>query len=489
MRIKYSARLGLVACLAAAFVLVAATSAFAAPFFGGGVSALGGIRTLSSGTFDLPAGSRVGGTLAAEDEQDWLVLVRKGQPINLTLRTKAGYSGPAWIAAFDTLATSDTVPPLSDIGMVTGVGSTNVTFTVAYDTVMAVSVYAPTPGHGAYTLDYQLDDMVTTSTITRISGVNRFDTGVKISQSVFGSDSASAAIVATGRNFADALAASGLAGSYDCPILLTEPSKLSAGVDEEITRIGATTVFVIGSSSAVSDAAFDALDHDGRDVVRLEGDNRYETAAAISEEIWFHETEEGRTPSDKAFIVNGKNYPDALAVSPFAFSQKMPILLVTPDAVPPATAGELAAMEATGAYVIGGPSSVSTDTMDALGVDSTRVAGDNRLTTAIAASQYAVSQGWASWNHVGLTTGWNYPDALAGGVALGKQGGVLLLTRPTLLPKDDYLALYGARASVTDATIFGSPAAVFGSIKGSTDAALQGKAWVDPYGFMYTPVY
>jgi putative cell wall-binding protein len=488
MRIKVpTARLGLVTGLAAVLVLTALLPAFGTPaaLAHSSLRSLGGLRPLATQEYDLPAGTRAEGVLAADDEQDWRVVVHKGQSVDLTLRTMAGYSGQAWISAFDALATTNTVAPLSGLGVVNGVGSSRLTsFTVPYDTVMAISVCAPAPAFGAYAFDYRISDPPATSTITRVSGATRFDTAVKISQSVFATSST--AIVATGRNFADALAASGLSGSYDCPVLLTGPGTLSAGVDAEITRLGAKKVFVIGSPTAVSDDVFNALNHGGRTVTRLQGANRFATAAAISQEIRAHETAAGRTPSNEAFVVNGLNYPDALAVSPFAFAMKMPILLVTPTTVPTVTATEILSMSATQTYVIGGPSAVSTATLQALPSAATRIAGTGRMQTAIAAAEFAVSQGWAGWSHVGLTTGWNYPDALAGGAALGKQGGVLLLSQPTKMPKDLYKTLYDNRASITDVKIFGSTVAVFGSVSGSAEHALLADPWVDPYGFKYT---
>ncbi|TLM65025.1 MAG: cell wall-binding repeat-containing protein, partial [Actinobacteria bacterium] len=287
-------RLGLIVALAAALVFTALYVAVAA--------------TLNS---DLPPGARVAGVLAPDDEHDWKVLVHAGQNVDITLRTKPGYSGEAWLAAFDTLAT-DTVPPFSDVGIVNGTGTSHLNFDMPYDTMMALSVLAPAPAFGGYVLDYAISDPPPTSTISRIAGPSRYGTAISVSQSGWTSGSAGAVVIASGRDFPDGLAASGLAGSYGCPVLLTDPAVLSAGVDAEVTRLGATQVFIIGGPAAVSDAVLAALDHGGRTITRVAGPTRYATAAAVSAQMRAHETSEGRVPSTEALIVNGLSYPDAL---------------------------------------------------------------------------------------------------------------------------------------------------------------------------------
>lgn len=460
-------RLGLIVALAAALVFTALYVAVAA--------------TLNS---DLPPGARVAGVLAPDGEHDWKVLVHAGQNVDITLRTKPGYSGEAWLAAFDTLAT-DTVPPFSDVGIVTGAGTSHLNFDVPYDTMMALSVLAPAPAFGGYTLDYAISDPPPTSTISRIAGPSRYGTAISISQSGWTTGSAGAVVIASGRDFPDGLAASGLAGSYGCPVLLTEPAVLSAGVDDEVTRLGATQVFVIGGPAAVSDAVLAALDHGGRTITRVAGPTRYATAAAVAAQMRAHETSEGRVPSTEALIVNGLSYPDALAASPIAYARKMPILLVSSAGVPSATSGELASMGATMSYVIGGAGAVPDSVVASLSTDSTRVAGATRQQTAIAVADFAVARGWSTWGTVGLSTGWAYPDALAAGALLGKQGGVMLLTRPTYLVKEAYNKLRDNRATITQVRICGGTGAVFGCVYGSAEHALKGTAWVDPYGFTY----
>jgi putative cell wall-binding protein len=491
------ARSVLPAFLAAALALGSAAPAFAAPPAAlpsfavasrlAAVPFLAGVRTLSSGIAELPPGSHVSGTMGPDEAQFWLAVVHKGQVVSLDCSQRKDSYGPCDFAVMDVLSDLSSDPLLMDTSVGSG-GKVHADITIPFDTLIVIGAHNHTAASVQhYDIAYTLSDPPVTSAVSRVSGADRYATALKISQQSF--TSTDAAIVATGLNFADALAASGLAGSYDCPILLTNPYQLSPGVDAEITRLGATRVLVMGSGSAVSTSVVNALTHDGRSVRRVKGADRYGTAAAIADEIRAHETSAGRTPATEAFAVSGLNYPDALAVSPYAFAKKMPILLVRPTGVPTVTNTELSAMHASKAWVVGGSTVVSDQCEADLNATATeRIAGSGRVETSLAAADKAVTQGWATYAHVGLTTGWNYPDALGAAAAIGRQGGVMLLSRPMWMQENVYQRLLDQRASITDVKLFGSTSALAGAVFGHTDHALLGDAWVtemDPYGIDY----
>lgn len=96
---------------------------------------------------------------------------------------------------------------------------------------------------------------------TRISGTDRFLTSVEISKDAFGGISAQQGIqalstvyIASGRAFPDALAGAPIAAFDNAPILLVEKDAVKDEVLEEICRLKATEVIVLGGTSAVSDA-------------------------------------------------------------------------------------------------------------------------------------------------------------------------------------------------------------------------------------------
>ncbi|WP_141784535.1 cell wall-binding repeat-containing protein [Ornithinicoccus hortensis] len=101
----------------------------------------------------------------------------------------------------------------------------------------------------------------------RLSGDNRYQTGLAVSA---GYEAADVVYVATGQQYADALAGGALAGSEDVPVLLVRGSddnlsgKFGAGIEEEIARLGASKVVILGGTSAVSQGIEDDI-ADGAD--------------------------------------------------------------------------------------------------------------------------------------------------------------------------------------------------------------------------------
>ncbi|MBT2692559.1 cell wall-binding repeat-containing protein [Bacillus sp. ISL-55] len=84
----------------------------------------------------------------------------------------------------------------------------------------------------------------------RISGKNRFDTAVQISQTGF--DKSETVILSTAYNFPDALAGGPLAYKYDAPILLTSKDTLGEATKSEILRLKAKKAIILGSKGVIS---------------------------------------------------------------------------------------------------------------------------------------------------------------------------------------------------------------------------------------------
>ena len=78
----------------------------------------------------------------------------------------------------------------------------------------------------------------------RLAGSNRYDTAAVISKATY--DKASNVVLASGKSYADALAGVPLANKLNAPILLTDPTKLSAETLTEIKRLGAKNVTILG---------------------------------------------------------------------------------------------------------------------------------------------------------------------------------------------------------------------------------------------------
>ena len=303
--------------------------------------------------------------------------------------------------------------------------------------------------------------------LVRLQGPNRYETALSICRQHFAR--ADTVVVATGADFADALSASALAGSYGAPLLLTTPASLYGGIATEIARLGATRAIVVGSERSVSRQAFAQLDAlPGVSVERLWGDDRYGTAAAIANAVVAHERALGRTMPNEYFLVRGDQFADALAVSPFAYHRRMPIVLTRSTGLPSPAWSAIGAIDPTAAkkaVIAGGTLSVGTrvtSSLSAAGRRWERVSGNTRYDTAGMLADTATARGWADWGFVGVATGQSFADGLDGGAASGASGGVLLLTPRSPLASQVSSRLRAHSSFVERIEVFGGEPTIAG---------------------------
>jgi len=306
--------------------------------------------------------------------------------------------------------------------------------------------------------------------VERTCGSDRYATALAISAATFAPSSVTTAVVATGKDFPDALSASGLAGAYSSPVLLVGNS-VTASLTAELDRLGVTDVVIIGGEKAVPASVATALDADYA-VDRVFGADRYETAAAVAARIV-----QVTGGNHDAFFARGDSFADALAVSPFAYGQKTPVLLVRTYGVTSATSGAISSLAITSGVIAGSTAAVSAGVMTSLDGMLTgtieRVGGPTRYDTARAVAEYAVDMGWGDFSYVGLATGINYPDALGGSAATARSGGVLLLTAPTALSAPVVSAITENTYKIDAIEVYGSASAVSDGVLVAVEALLQ----------------
>ncbi|WP_299167676.1 peroxidase family protein [uncultured Arthrobacter sp.] len=190
---------------------------------------------------------------------------------------------------------------------------------------------------------------------------------------------------------------------------------------------------------------------------RLEGQNRFGTAAAVSADTFGPNV-------PVVYIATGATYPDALTGGPAAKAGNGPVLLVSPNAIPAETVAELQRLAPQRIVVLGGPIAVSTGVETALGEYTagtvTRLAGDNRYGTAAAISADTFAPGVGK---VYIATGQDFPDALVAAAPAARDGHPVLLTlsgsipAPTiaelqrLAPQE--IVVVGTTARVSDAVV------------------------------------
>lgn len=286
----------------------------------------------------------------------------------------------------------------------------------------------------------------------RISGASRYLTAIAISKA--GWNSADTVVLATAANFPDALAGGPLAFQENAPILLTAAKTLTPETKQEIVRLGASKVIILGSAGAVSAEVEAELVRMDLTIQRIGGQSRFDTAALIAKEL----------NSDQAIIANGLNFPDVLSVSSYAARKGIPILLTRTDRLPEETKAALT--NTTSTYVIGSAGAVSEEVYKTL-PNPTRLGGKDRYETGyIVATTLSLGTKKAY-----IATGMNFPDALAGSVLAAKNDAPILLVRPEKIPEPTYKQL----GAYDDFSIFGGTGAVSDNVKSLLDEALRNK--------------
>lgn len=328
-------------------------------------------------------------------------------------------------------------------------------------------------GYGVYS--YTLDEYV----VTPVQGDNRITTAIAASVEAFPTG-ADVVVIATGFNWPDALGGAALAGALRGPILLTSQSALPSEVMSEIERLGATQAYVLGSPTAVSTSVENALKAElgSSNVTRLAGDNRYSTARAIAAET-VDVLEAGPGYDGTCFVATGTNFPDALGASPLAAAKGWPIYLVNPAVALDATTKGAMASDGVGHPIILGstlavPARIETSLNGIYGSGNVeRIFGTNRYSTGVAVATYGVNHAGLGWDKLALTTGTNFPDALAGGVLQGMDGSVMLLTPGTSLDPTVRTVLIANKASIDEVRFLGGTSAVSAAVRTAVSQALQ----------------
>lgn len=206
--------------------------------------------------------------------------------------------------------------------------------------------------------------------VTRHAGDNRYQTAATLAREAFPSGS-DVALLATGRSFADALAAAPLAASLEAPILLTDRGEVPSATLVALVELGVQEVVLLGGTGVISQQVEDALAGGPFEVSRQAGAGRYETAAALAQAAF-------PDGADVALIANGEGFADALAAAPLAESNDAPILLTAQNELPDTTLGALEELGVSEVVLLGGSAAIAEELEDALDerFDVTRHAGE-----------------------------------------------------------------------------------------------------------------
>ena len=282
--------------------------------------------------------------------------------------------------------------------------------------------------------------------VDRLAGSGRHATAAAVSRALFPDGADVAVLTRDSDENPDALTAGPLAHHLGGPLLLTATSTLPQATSDELARLGASTVYVVGGTGAVSPTVTDELRRAGYQVHRLAGSSRYATAAAVARAA-------GAPSSGLAFIASGESghLVDALAAAGPAGALGASILLVTRQAIPAETAQAIDDLGITQTVIVGGEASIGPDVEQQL-PRPTRIAGSDRFATAVAIADYARNEG-VPVTDTYVSRADVMPDALAAGAA----GGVLVLSQSDDLPAASRTFL---QQNATAATLLGGMSAL-----------------------------
>jgi putative cell wall-binding protein len=209
--------------------------------------------------------------------------------------------------------------------------------------------------------------------VNQISGADRYATDSAVDSytgtTVGTFNGLKTAIIASGGNFPDALAAGSLSYSKHFPVILVVPgATLSTAASTELTSLGIQQVIIAGGTTAVSAAQETAINALGaKTLYRAAGADRTATSQLLGD----FAIQNGLLGSTQFVVANGSNAgggADALAGGPYAGVNSEPIL-VTADPNTPGAVSTFATEHAgsvTNVNILGGTAAISAATATAI---------------------------------------------------------------------------------------------------------------------------
>jgi N-acetylmuramoyl-L-alanine amidase len=292
---------------------------------------------------------------------------------------------------------------------------------------------------------------------SRLDGATRYSTSVSISKMLhpngFTADMDKTVILTTGVEPADALSAGPLSAIYgQAPILLNNSSSLLPEVKDELKRLGATKVVIIGGPVAISPNVENAIISLGIQTERISGATRFETNLRIVEKLG---------SVDGVFVASGMSYPDALASAPIAAANNWAIVLTEQTNM---SAETLKYLSGKKTVILGGTNVVSQSIQNQLvqqnGTQNVvRLSGSDRYETLASILWYFKDQ--MKSDTINIATGANFPDALtAAPLSIQNKAPLILLGSGLYKNIESFLYQYTEENLIKRVNVIGGPVAV-----------------------------
>lgn len=279
-----------------------------------------------------------------------------------------------------------------------------------------------------------------------LAGMDRYLTSAQVSKNGFTSSDNVVLVSGESDALVDGLTSTPLAASLNAPILLTKSDKLPSCIIDEIDRLGAKNIYIVGGANSISNNISNKLErYYGKNVKRIDGNDRYETSIAIGEEVVKNTKNKG-----DVFVVGGYGMADALSISSVSASKLSPIILTKKDGLS-IDAKHFLDRNASDTYIVGGKSQVSTDVSKDIvdiGLTTKRLSGETRQdTNGVVISEF-YTNGKELYDNEGVvftkSEDSGLVDALGAGVYAGKvKAPIVLASKGLTYEQED--ALKGIR--------------------------------------------
>jgi putative cell wall-binding protein len=282
----------------------------------------------------------------------------------------------------------------------------------------------------------------------RLAGADRFETAAVLAGDGW-RNGAPAALLVTGFNWPDAIAAGPVGATNDMPILLTGRDALPLTTQLALRDLKVGRLILVGGEAVISAQLQTELSKSFQ-VERVFGPDRYATAAALAARV--------RTAVNfQANVVRGDQFPDALQAS-LSWSDEPVLLVPAGQGLTKETTDYLSAARPYQVWGFGDPAAVgaAAASVQALSIGwslDTRIDAIDR--SAAVVDPAAVSPK----PDVVLVSGVNWPDAIAATPWAWHWGFISFLTMDTCLRQNLFDKL-DAIDPISNAGIIGGPAAV-----------------------------
>lgn len=259
--------------------------------------------------------------------------------------------------------------------------------------------------------------------VERIEGENRYETSLEVSKKAF--TKSEKVYLVSGEKFPDALSAASLTAEGDGPIVLVNDKTIDK-VLAEVDRLNAKEIVLVGggaiSASNKNKVKEFAKSHSST-VSEIAGKDRYDTTVKVANKTIAKLGNKG-----KVIIADGRNYPDAVSIAPYASKEGIPVLLVNGNKVSKEVKDFLAKNNIKEAIIVGGNAAVGKE-VEKLFKKVVRIAGANRYETSVKIAE----KFFANTDGIFMASGEAFADSLSVSYYAAQKNTPVVLTKSNRL--------------------------------------------------------